>query len=61
MLLNYLHKDLRWSVKSKVLVHLHQLAKPGGHLWPPGAVDTIIDTAMETQQPKILSLALGMT
>lgn len=41
-------------------MHLHQLAKPGGHLWPPGAIDSIIDTAMESKQPKILSLALGI-
>lgn len=46
-------------MKSKALEQLHQLAKPGGHLWPPGAVDSIVDIASDTKQPRVLSLALG--
>lgn len=46
-------------MKSNALQQLHKLSKPGGHLWPPGAVDSIIDMALETKQPRVLSLSLG--
>lgn len=57
--MNYLHNDPRWSVKSKTLQQLHELAKPGAHLWPPGAIDSIVDMALNTKQPRVLSLALS--
>lgn len=59
LLLKYLRTDPRWEVKSKSLQHLYQLAKPGAHLWPPGAIDSIVDMALQTQAPRVLSLALG--
>ncbi|KAF5295112.1 hypothetical protein FQA39_LY13263 [Lamprigera yunnana] len=60
LLLKYLQSDPRWEVKSKSLQYLHQLAKPGAHLWPPGAIDNIVDMAIQTQAPKVLSLALNV-
>ncbi|KAK4882914.1 hypothetical protein RN001_006233 [Aquatica leii] len=60
LLLKYLQSDPRWEVKSKSLQYLYQLAKPGAHLWPPGAIDNIVDMAMQTQAPKVLSLALDV-
>ncbi|KAK5650389.1 hypothetical protein RI129_001418 [Pyrocoelia pectoralis] len=60
LLLKYLQSDPRWEVKSKSLQYLHQLAKPGAHLWPPGAIDNIVDMAMQTQAPKVLSLTLDV-
>jgi hypothetical protein len=59
LLLKYLRNDPRWEVKSKCLQFLYQLAKPGAHLWPPGATDNIIDFTLHAHQPKVLTLALG--
>jgi integrator complex subunit 7 len=60
LLLKYLRNDPRWEVKSKCLQFLYQLAKPGAHLWPPGATDNIIDFTLHAHQPKVLTLALGV-
>ncbi|XP_066147671.1 integrator complex subunit 7 isoform X2 [Euwallacea fornicatus] len=54
LLLKYLKTDPRWEVKSKTLQHLYELAKPGSHLWPPGAVDDLIDYVLSTKRNKIL-------
>ncbi|KAK9871145.1 hypothetical protein WA026_011427 [Henosepilachna vigintioctopunctata] len=58
LLIRYLKTDPRWDIKSKCLLHLFELAKPGAHLWPPGALDEIIDIALNTHKTKILTLAL---
>lgn len=58
LLLNYLKCDPRWEIKLKALQHLYELAKPGAHLWPPGAIDEIINFALNTEQKKILSPSL---
>ncbi|XP_022912913.1 integrator complex subunit 7 [Onthophagus taurus] len=58
LLLEYLHEDSRFQIKSSVLQQLYELAKPGAHLWPPGAVDSIIDMAYTTESPRILRLSL---
>ncbi|XP_044259605.1 integrator complex subunit 7 [Tribolium madens] len=60
LLLQYLRKDLGSEVKSKCLQFLYQLAKPGAHLWPPGATNNIIDFTLHTHQPQLLTLALGV-
>ncbi|KAB0802821.1 hypothetical protein PPYR_05007 [Photinus pyralis] len=60
LLLKYLQSDPRWQVKSKSLQYLYQLAKPGAHLWPIGAIDNIVDMAMQTRAPKVLSLTLDV-
>ncbi|KAF7282000.1 hypothetical protein GWI33_003665 [Rhynchophorus ferrugineus] len=54
LLLKYLKNDPRWEVKSKALQHLYELAKPGAHLWPPGAADDLIDYVFNTKWNKIL-------
>lgn len=59
LLLGYLKNDPRWEVKLKALEHLYELAKPGAHLWPPGAIDDIVDFVLSTKQTKILTPALG--
>lgn len=59
LLLQYLHTDPRWEVKSKALQHLYQLAKPGSHLWPSGSVDSIVDMALKTKSAKVLNLSLS--
>lgn len=59
LLLNYLKNDPRWEVKLKALEHLYELAKPGAHLWPTGAIDDIVDFVLNTKQTKILTPALG--
>ncbi|XP_060527172.1 integrator complex subunit 7 isoform X1 [Cylas formicarius] len=58
LLLKYLKNDPRWEVKLKALEHLYELARPGAHLWPPGAVDEIIEYASSTEQNRILMPAL---
>ncbi|XP_057654555.1 integrator complex subunit 7 [Diorhabda carinulata] len=58
LLLNYLKSDPRWEIKLRALQHLYELAKPGAHLWPPGAIDEIINFALNTDQKKILSPSL---
>lgn len=60
MLLNYLRNDPRWEIKLKALKDLHLLAKPGAHLWPPNAIDDIIDFVLDTKQSNILVSALSM-
>lgn len=60
LLLKYLRNDPRWEVKSKCLQYLYKLAKPGAHLWPVGAVDDIIDFALDSVQPRVLTLSLGI-
>lgn len=57
-MLQYLKNDPRWTVKSKALQHLHQLAKPGAHLWPSGAANDFVDVALETKTTKVLDLVL---
>lgn len=59
LLLHYLRTDPRWEIKSKTLEHLYQLAKPGAHLWPDGAIDSIVDFALQAESPKVLILALS--
>lgn len=54
LLLKYLKNDPRWEVKSKALQHLYELAKPGAHIWPPGAVDDLIDYVLSISRNKIL-------
>ncbi|XP_044761796.1 integrator complex subunit 7 [Coccinella septempunctata] len=58
LLIKYLRNDPRWEIKSKCLHYLYQLAKPGSHLWPPGAINEIIDIAETTSKMKILTLTL---
>lgn len=58
LLLQYLNNDPRRQIKFKVLQHLYDLAKPGAHLWPEGAVNTIIDIALDTTSLNVLKLAL---
>ncbi|XP_050514546.1 integrator complex subunit 7 isoform X1 [Diabrotica virgifera virgifera] len=58
LLLNYLKNDPRWEIKLKALEHLYELAKPGAHLWPPGAVEEIINYALNSNKKKILSPSL---
>ncbi|XP_018575936.1 integrator complex subunit 7 [Anoplophora glabripennis] len=60
LLLSYLKNDPRWEVKLKALEHLYELAKPGAHLWPSGAIDDIVDFVLNTKQTKILTPALGV-
>ncbi|KAJ3665781.1 hypothetical protein Zmor_001256 [Zophobas morio] len=60
LLLKYLRNDPRGEVKSKCLQFLYKLAKPGAHLWPPGATDNIIDFALHANKSKLLMLALGV-
>lgn len=43
----------------KSLHFLYQLAKPGSHLWPSGAIESIVDMALETEATQVLSLTLG--
>lgn len=56
--MKYLRNDSRWEVKSKCLHLLYQLAKPGPHLWPAGAIDNIIDFSLCAEKPEVLTLAL---
>lgn len=58
LLLKYLSTDPRWIIKSQCLQHLYQLAIPGAHLWPDGAVDSIVNMALETKSSKVLNLSL---
>lgn len=60
LLLKYLRSDPRWEVKAQGLKNLEQLASQGGHLWPSGAVDGIVDVATNTETQKVLSLSLGV-
>lgn len=60
LLLKYLRSDPRWEVKAQALKSLHHLASQGGHLWPPGAVEAIVDVASMTETQKVLSLSLGV-
>ncbi|GLV38008.1 deflated [Carabus blaptoides fortunei] len=60
LLLKYLRCDPRWEVKAQTLKSLHQLASQGGHLWPAGAVEAIVDVASNTETQKVLSLSLGV-
>ncbi|KAJ8921543.1 hypothetical protein NQ315_003163 [Exocentrus adspersus] len=60
LLLSYLKNDPRWEVKLKALEHLYELAKPGAHLWPLGAIDDIVDFVKGTKQTRILTQALGV-
>lgn len=39
--------------------HLYELARPGAHLWPPGAVDNLIDFVLNTKHVQILTPALS--
>ncbi|KAH1012969.1 integrator complex subunit 7 isoform X1 [Dendroctonus ponderosae] len=54
LLLKYLKTDPRWEVKSKALQHLYELAIPGAHIWPQGAVDDLIDYVLSSNRNKIL-------
>lgn len=42
LLLRYLHDDPRASIKRHALVLLHSLAQRGAHLWPQGALTSLI-------------------
>lgn len=59
LLLKYLREDPRWNIKSKALQHLHRLAKPGGHLWPKEAIESMLQMGQQTEQPKVLYLTLS--
>lgn len=59
LLLKYLNHDPRWQIKFRSLQHLYHLAQPGAHLWPSGAVDSIVDIALNTNSLKILKLSLS--
>ncbi|KAI4458261.1 c1orf73 protein [Holotrichia oblita] len=60
LLLQYLNNDPRWQIKFRALQHLYHLAQPGAHLWPTGAVDSIVDIALNTRSLKVLKLALSV-
>ncbi|XP_069697826.1 integrator complex subunit 7 [Periplaneta americana] len=60
LLLHYLRTDPRWAVKAQVLQGLHLLAGQGAHLWPPGAVEAIVDVALNTPYQKVLSWSLDV-
>jgi hypothetical protein len=47
-------------VKVQVLHGLHLLAGQGAHLWPPGAVEAIVDVALNTPYQKVLSWSLDV-
>lgn len=59
-MLKYLRNDARWEIKSHCLKALYKLAKPGAHLWPAGAIDDFIDFTLQSDQARIVTLALGM-
>ncbi|XP_012264224.2 integrator complex subunit 7 [Athalia rosae] len=44
LLLRYLHDDPRASIKRHALDLLHSLARRGAHLWPQGALTSLIDS-----------------
>ncbi|XP_045470369.1 integrator complex subunit 7 [Harmonia axyridis] len=58
LLIHYLKIHPSWEIQSKCLHYLYQLAKPGSHLWPPGAINDIIDLAENTSKMKFLTLTL---
>jgi len=60
LLLQYLRTDARWAVKVRALQGLHLLAGQGAHLWPPGAVEAIVDVALNTSYQKVLSWSLDV-
>ncbi|GFG33765.1 hypothetical protein Cfor_05491 [Coptotermes formosanus] len=60
LLLQYLRTDARWAVKVQALQGLHLLAGQGAHLWPPGAVEAIVDVALNTPYQKVLSWSLDV-
>ncbi|XP_063222620.1 integrator complex subunit 7 [Bacillus rossius redtenbacheri] len=60
LLLHFLRKDPQWEVKMQVLKNLHHLAVQGPHLWPTGAVEDIVNVALNTHHQKILSLSLDV-
>ncbi|GLG96261.1 Integrator complex subunit 7 [Gryllus bimaculatus] len=60
LLLKYLRTDPRWEVKGQVLKNLHHLAGQGAHLWPQGAVEAIVDVAMNTSYQKMLNWSLDV-
>jgi hypothetical protein len=47
-------------VKVQALQGLHLLAGQGAHLWPPGAVEAIVDVALNTPYQKVLSWSLDV-
>ncbi|ERL84782.1 hypothetical protein D910_02207 [Dendroctonus ponderosae] len=59
LLLKYLKTDPRWEVKSKALQHLYELAIPGAHIWPQGAVDDLIDYVLSRNYTIVICEALG--
>nr|CAD7407932.1 unnamed protein product [Timema poppensis] len=58
LLLQYLRTDPHWEVKAQALKNLHYLAGQGAHLWPTGAVEAIVEVAMNTSHQKILRWSL---
>ncbi|PSN35963.1 hypothetical protein C0J52_21536 [Blattella germanica] len=60
LLLHYLRTDPRWAVKAQVLQGLHLLAGQGAHLWPQGAVEAIVEVALNTPYQKVLSWSLDV-
>ncbi|XP_073994843.1 integrator complex subunit 7 [Rhodnius prolixus] len=60
LLLHYLVKDKRWSVKKASLMGLHQLAKVGPHLWPIKCVHETIRVARSSRNQGVISLALDV-
>ncbi|XP_067013341.2 integrator complex subunit 7 [Anabrus simplex] len=60
LLLQYLNTDPRWEVKAQVLKHLHYLAGQGAHLWPPGAMEAVVQVALNTPYEKMLNWSLDV-
>nr|CAD7259000.1 unnamed protein product [Timema shepardi]CAD7569889.1 unnamed protein product [Timema californicum] len=60
LLLQYLRTDPHWEVKAQALKNLHYLAGQGAHLWPTGAVEAIVEVAMNTSHQKILRWSLDV-
>lgn len=58
LLLDYMKNDARRQVKLESLKHLYHLAKPGAHLWPPKALEELIDYILNINDKALLTSGL---
>lgn len=58
LLLDYMRNDTRRQVKLESLKHLYHLAKPGAHLWPPKALEDLIDYILDINDTRLLTSGL---
>lgn len=58
LLLDYMRNDARHQVKLESLKHLYLLAKPGAHLWPPKALEDLIDYILNITDKRLLTSGL---